>query len=56
ARERAARPPVPASEIAALRDTCPPAEGRPADAALAAQLLAEPEAYATALGNAGAQR
>lgn len=49
ARQRQARAPVPASEIAALRDSCPPAEGRPADAAMARQLLAEPESYGAAL-------
>ena len=49
ARERAARAPVPASEIAVLRDACPPAEGRPTDAAMARLLLAEPESYGAAL-------
>ena len=33
ARARAARAPVPVSEIAALRNACPPAEGRDADLA-----------------------
>ncbi len=50
ARLRAARAPVPASEVAQLRATCPPAEGRDADAEAAKALLAFPESYATALG------
>ena len=50
ARLRAARPPVPASEVAQLRATCPPAEGRDADTEAAKALLASPESYATALG------
>ena len=49
ARQRSARAPVPASEVAALRDTCPPAEGRPADAAMARALISDPGAYAAAL-------
>ncbi len=49
ARERAARAPVPASEIAALRETCPPAEGKPTDAAIARILLTEPSTYEAAL-------
>ena len=49
ARQRQARAPVPASEIAALRDSCPPAEGRPVDAVMARQLLAEPGSYGAAL-------
>jgi carboxyl-terminal processing protease len=48
-RERAARAPVPASEIAALRETCPPAEGKPTDAAIARILLTEPSTYEAAL-------
>ncbi|GGC41048.1 peptidase S41 [Siccirubricoccus deserti] len=49
ARLRAARAPVPGSEVAALRNTCPPAEGRPADLAVARTLLEQPETYAAAL-------
>ena len=49
ARLRAARAPVPASEVTALRNTCPPAEGRPADLAVARTLIEQPDAYATAL-------
>ena len=49
ARQRSARAPVPASEVAALRDSCPPAEGRPADAAMAQALISDPGAYAAAL-------
>ena len=49
ARARAARAPVPASEIAALRGACPPAEGREADLAAARAVLERPEAYAGAL-------
>jgi carboxyl-terminal processing protease len=49
ARQRAARAPVPASELAALRNACPPAEGRAADAEVATALLHEPATYATAL-------
>jgi carboxyl-terminal processing protease len=48
-RLRAARAPVPASEVAQLRASCPPAEGREADAEAARTLLASPESYATAL-------
>ncbi len=50
ARLHAARAPVPASEVAQLRATCPPAEGREADTETAKALLASPESYATALG------
>ena len=50
ARLRAARAPVPASEVAQLRATCPPAEGREADADVARALLVSPESYATAAG------
>jgi carboxyl-terminal processing protease len=49
ARQRAARAPVLASEVAALRGACPPAEGRAADLAAARALLANPAAYAAAL-------
>lgn len=50
ARHAAARPPVPASEVAELRRACPPAEGRDADLAAAQALLASPPALAAALG------
>jgi carboxyl-terminal processing protease len=49
ARLRAARAPVPGSEVAALRNACPPAEGRPADLAVARTLLEQPEIYGAAL-------
>jgi carboxyl-terminal processing protease len=49
ARLRAARAPVPASEVAALRDACPPAEGRQADLVVAQTLIEQPEAYRAAL-------
>ncbi|GAA0581765.1 S41 family peptidase [Craurococcus roseus] len=53
ARPRALRtpPPTPLSsaEIAALRASCPPAEGRDADVAAARALLDSPNAYAAAL-------
>ena len=49
-RQRAARVPVPASDMAQLRGSCPPAEGRDADADVARALLAFPESYAAALG------
>lgn len=49
ARLRAARPPVPASEVAALRATCPPAEGPETDATMARLLIETPEAYRAAL-------
>ncbi len=49
ARLRAARAPVPASEVAALRNSCPPAEGRGLDTDLAKLLLDRPSAYAAAL-------
>jgi carboxyl-terminal processing protease len=48
-RQRAARPPVLASEVAALRSVCPPAEGRAADLVAARALLANPAAYQAAL-------
>lgn len=41
--------PLPASEIANLRASCPPAEGRDADLAVARALLDAPDAYAAAL-------
>ena len=49
ARLRAARAPVPGSEVTALRNTCPPAEGRPADLAVARTLIEQADAYGTAL-------
>jgi carboxyl-terminal processing protease len=49
ARLRAARAPVPQPEVVALRGTCPPAEGREADAAAAQALIDTPEAYSAAL-------
>ncbi|WP_161993494.1 S41 family peptidase [Muricoccus nepalensis] len=50
ARARAARAPVPASEVAALRNACPPAEGREADLAAARAVLERPEVYEAAAG------
>ncbi|WP_426957340.1 S41 family peptidase [Muricoccus radiodurans] len=49
ARHRAARAPVPVSEVTALRSACPPAEGRDADLAAARTLLDRPETYRAAL-------
>ncbi|MBE9605354.1 PDZ domain-containing protein [Acetobacteraceae bacterium H6797] len=49
ARLRQARVPVPASEVAALRNACPPAEGREADRTAALALLSQPQAYEAAL-------
>ncbi|HEY8610999.1 MAG TPA: S41 family peptidase, partial [Roseomonas sp.] len=49
ARARAARAPVPLSEVAALRGACPPAEGRDADLAAARAVLERPELYQAAL-------
>ncbi|HEV7263843.1 MAG TPA: S41 family peptidase [Falsiroseomonas sp.] len=49
ARQRAARPSAPASELVALRGTCPPAEGRNADLDAARALIAAPASYAAAL-------
>ncbi len=46
---RAVRASSPASEVAALRGACPPAEGREADLAVARALLERPEAYRAAL-------
>ena len=48
-RERAARAPVPASEVLQIRAACPGAEGRAADLAAARALIADPAAYAAAL-------
>jgi carboxyl-terminal processing protease len=49
ARLRATRVPVPPAEIAALRESCPPAEGREADIAAARSLIDTPPAYQAAL-------
>lgn len=49
ARLRAARPPVPASEVAALRATCPPAEERELDSEVAKALIDQPRLLNTAL-------
>ena len=48
-RARAARAPVLASEVAALRDSCPPAEGREADLGAALALLERGGSYEAAL-------
>lgn len=48
-RQRAARAPVLASEMTALRGACPPAEGRGADVTAARALIEMPAAYAAAL-------
>ncbi len=48
ARQRAARAPVPASETTALRNACPPAEGREADLDAARALIGQPRALAAA--------
>ena len=48
--QRAARAPLPAADVAALRGACPPAEGRAADAAAARALIENPAAYAAAVG------
>jgi carboxyl-terminal processing protease len=49
ARARAARAPVPLSEVAALRNACPPSEGRDADFAVARAVLERPDLYHAAL-------
>ncbi|WP_159993986.1 S41 family peptidase [Roseomonas sp. 18066] len=49
ARARLARPPVPASEVTALRASCPPAEGRDLDVQAARTLLNSPATYRAAL-------
>ena len=49
AEQRALRVPVPAREIARLRDRCPPAEGREADATIARALIEAPEEFQAAL-------
>jgi carboxyl-terminal processing protease len=48
-RHRAARLPLPASEIVEIRAPCPAAEGKSADLEAARQLIANPAAYAAAL-------
>ena len=48
-RSRAARLPVPVSEVLEIRAPCPAAEGRAADLATARVLIANPAAYAAAL-------
>nr|WP_255574815.1 S41 family peptidase [Caldovatus aquaticus] len=53
ARHARARVPVPAEEVAALRNACPPAEGREADRAVARLLLDHPRAW-RAVAAAGA--
>jgi len=49
ARVHQARAPVPASEVAALRGACPPAEGRELDHEVARFLFDNPAAYAAAI-------
>lgn len=49
ARHRAARAPVPASEMVELRAACPAAEGGDADLVAARALIADPPAYDAAL-------
>ena len=53
-RHQAARAPVLASESAALRGTCPPAEGRPSDLQAARALIEAPGAYGRALASLSA--
>ncbi len=48
-RQREARAPVLASEMAALRNACPPAEGRAADLLAAEALIDQPESYRAAV-------
>lgn len=48
-RHRAARAPVANSELLAIRDACPAAEGQDSDIATARGLIADPAAYAAAL-------
>jgi carboxyl-terminal processing protease len=48
-RSRAARLPVPVSEVLEIRAPCPAAEGRAADLEAARMLIANPAAYAAAL-------
>ncbi|GGG47205.1 peptidase S41 [Caldovatus sediminis] len=52
ARHARARVPVPPEEIAALRNACPPAEGREADLAVARLLLHHPRAWQAAARSA----
>jgi carboxyl-terminal processing protease len=47
--QRALKVPVPAREISRLRDRCPPAEGREADAAIARALFETPGDFEAAL-------
>jgi carboxyl-terminal processing protease len=49
AQQRTARAPVSLSQILAIRDACPAAEGRDADLAAAQFLIDTPDAYAAAL-------
>jgi carboxyl-terminal processing protease len=49
ARAHAARAPVPASEVTALRGTCPPAEERELDSEVARMLIDQPRLYTVAL-------
>jgi carboxyl-terminal processing protease len=49
ARHARARVPVPPEELAALRNACPPAEGREADLAVARLLLHHPHAWEAAV-------
>ncbi len=49
ARLRAARPPVSSDDATAIRNACPPAEGRDADESVAVALLDNAGAYAAAL-------
>ena len=49
ARARAARVPVPPTEVAGIRDACPPASGSKLDLQAALRVIAEPRAYAAAV-------
>lgn len=49
ARHHAARAPLPAAQIVDIRNSCPAAEGREADMAVAKRLLSNPLAYSAAL-------
>jgi carboxyl-terminal processing protease len=49
ARHRAARPPISPTDLLALRDACPAAEGRDLDLFAAGRLVHDPTAYAAAL-------
>jgi carboxyl-terminal processing protease len=46
---RAARPPLSPTQILAIRNVCPAAEGRETDLAAARELIDNPAAYAAAL-------